>query len=224
MTPAYRSGISNGMKAALTLSVLSLLFSACSPFPDRSSARPPAIYLLEWHAPPPLKQASALHCGTLTVSPPSAVPGYNGTGMAYVTKDYRLDYFAKHRWADTPARMLRPILVNALAHSGLFSAVISGPAPIVAPLRLDTEIERLQQVFAQGTSHVEFSLRVQLIDMNRHRLLLNHVIDVKLPAGSGPYTGVIASNRAIAQMIDSLIADLSRTLARANRLCTRPKA
>src|SRR5512136_1006658 len=56
----------------------------------------------------------------LEVSVPRARPGFDTPLMAYTQQASALEYFAKNRWADTPARMLAPLLVQALDHSGGF--------------------------------------------------------------------------------------------------------
>ena len=50
----------------------------------------------------------------LLVSPPQAEPGFETQRMAYVRRPYQLEYYAVNQWADTPARMLAPLMVHAL--------------------------------------------------------------------------------------------------------------
>jgi cholesterol transport system auxiliary component len=50
----------------------------------------------------------------LTVSPPRAAPGYNTDRMAYIRQPHLLEYFAKNRWAESPAKMLSPLLVRSM--------------------------------------------------------------------------------------------------------------
>ncbi|HEY5308559.1 MAG TPA: ABC-type transport auxiliary lipoprotein family protein, partial [Casimicrobiaceae bacterium] len=64
----------------------------------------------------------------LEVSIARAAPGFETAQMAYVQRPYELDYFSANRWADTPSRMLGPILARALEQSGSFDAVVQAPS------------------------------------------------------------------------------------------------
>ena len=84
---------------------------------------------------------------TLIVSPPQAAAGFDSQRMIYLRHAAQPEYFAHNEWIDTPARMLAPLIVGALANSGAFRAVVQTPSPAAGELRLDTEILRLQQEF-----------------------------------------------------------------------------
>jgi ABC-type uncharacterized transport system auxiliary subunit len=71
---------------------------------------------------------------------------------------------------DTPARMLAPLLVQALGASSRFPPVRSG-AGVNGALRLETEITTLQQEFTVRPSRVRFALRAQLVDVAEHRIV-----------------------------------------------------
>jgi cholesterol transport system auxiliary component len=129
--------------------------------------------------------------------------------MAYTEQAHRIEYFASHRWADSPARMLEPLLLRALETSGLFAAVLQTPTTVRFDLRLDTEVLRLVQVFEPTASRVELAVRVSLVDMMKRRVLLSDVLEVSEPASERtPYAGVIAANLAV----DELLARLQEVL------------
>lgn len=138
----------------------------------------------------------------LEVSAPRARSGFDTPMMAYTQRPNALEYFAKNRWADTPARMLAPLLAQALERSGGFRAVVLAPSSANAELRLDTELVRLQQDFSARPSRVQFTLRAQLIDLGTRRVLAAAEFDETEPAPSDdPYGGVIAANRALARLL-----------------------
>jgi cholesterol transport system auxiliary component len=143
----------------------------------------------------------------LEVSAPRARPGFDTPQMAYTQRANALDYFAKHRWADTPARMLGPLFAQALEQSGGFRAVVQAPSLATASLRLDTELVRLQQDFGAKPSRVRLTLRAQLIDADSRRVLVSAEFDETEAAPSDdPYGGVIAANRALARLLERLAA------------------
>ena len=97
----------------------------------------------------------------LAISQPGSWPGFDTPKMAYQRLPHELEYFAAHRWADTPSRMLKPLLTQALEPD--FHAIVQAPGMIPADLRLDTELIRLQQNFATRPSRIQLTLRLSLI-------------------------------------------------------------
>jgi cholesterol transport system auxiliary component len=123
--------------------------------------------------------------------------------MAYLRQPLELEYFATQRWADTPARMLKPLLAQAL--EPVFSAVVPTPGILPANLRLDTELIRLQQNFTTKPSRIQLTLRAQLIDMKDKRVIAVKLFDESENTDSdNAYGGVIAANRALQRLLDQL--------------------
>lgn len=182
-----------------------LLATACSPLGPATSSPAPNEYLLEHTAQgEPAAQLKAT-CPTLLLSAPRSAPGYAGARMAYIEEPHRIDYFANHRWADSPARMLEPNLMRALEASGLFQAVVRAPTSARFDLRLDTEVLRLVQVFESSESHVEVAVRFCLLDKKQQRVLVSEVLEVTEPATERtPYGGVKAANRAVDRLLQEM--------------------
>ena len=135
---------------------------------------------------------------TLFVNTPSARPGFDSPRMIYIKTPLELDYFSENQWVDSPARMLSPLLVQALEHSAKYRAVVDVRSAVKADLRLDTEIIRLQHEFLAHPSQVHLTVRAQLIDLHGKRVLATREFDVTVVAPSDdPYGGVIATNRAV---------------------------
>jgi cholesterol transport system auxiliary component len=150
----------------------------------------------------------------LEVAVPRARPGFDTPQMAYTQRANALEYFARSRWADTPARMLAPLLAQSLDRSGAFRAVVQAPSLAATELRLETEIVRLQQDFSAKPSRVRLTLRAQLIDADARRVLASAEFDETEAAPSDdPYGGVIAANRALARLLERLAAFCAETPA-----------
>lgn len=186
-------------KAIAILTALALLLAGCAALqPPRMES--PALYLLD--ARPAASAQRPQRNLVLAVDPPSARPGFDTPQMAYVRQAHKLDYYAKNRWADTPSRMLAPLLLQALEQSGSFRAVLRTNNPIPADLRLDTELIRLQQDFTTQPSRVQLTLRAQLYDLKRRQVLTVREFDAAENAASeDAYGGVIAANRALARVL-----------------------
>jgi cholesterol transport system auxiliary component len=146
----------------------------------------------------------------IEVAAPNARAGFDGPRMAYVKRAYEIQYFARHQWVEAPARMLGPLVGEALEHGGRFRAMASGQgAP--AAMRLETEIVALQQEFTTQSSQVRFALRARLFGGAERRLLAAAAFEAIEPSPSeDPYGGVIAANRAVARVLDELVAWCSR--------------
>jgi cholesterol transport system auxiliary component len=127
--------------------------------------------------------------------------------MAYLSRPYELGYFARHEWADTPARMLLPLLVQALESSGHYRAVISGPSAAQAELRLDTEVLAFQQEFTGPAPEARVALRAQLVDLDSRRVVATRSFEATESAVTpDPYGGVVALNRALDRLLGELQA------------------
>lgn len=188
------------------LMVILTTLAACSVL------KPPAVaevktYVLEPAvapaAPTPTSQPTS---AVVIVAEPRSQSGYATARMAYVKRDYALDYFASSQWADTPARMLQPLLVNALEATAHYTAVLRAPAAVASGLRLDTEVVHMEQVFVAQPSRMHIALRVQMIDPQRGQVLGTRVFDVSAPAPTeDAYGGVRAAN----QMLTPLLKDIA---------------
>jgi len=199
-------------RTGVALLMIPVLLTACS-LPGRKAAPPIQTYLLQT-VPAEQHQAAspaATPCFDLGLSRPDAGPGFDTPRMAYVDQPHRLNYFAYHQWADTPARMLGAALQRRLETSGLFRAVIMLPTsvPLTLDLRLDTELIGLQQVFTAETSHVLLEIRATLMALTQRRLLAGRVFVIQEPAiERNPDAGVAAANQATEKFMQDLLSFL----------------
>jgi cholesterol transport system auxiliary component len=164
----------------------------------------PSLYVLT--ADPVRKGTQARRDAVIEVALPRAWPGFDTQQMAYVRKPYELEFFAASRWADTPPRMLGPLLARALEQTGSFRAVVLAPSLVPADLRLDTEVIRLQQNFAPRPSRTEITLRVQLTDVRAKRVVAAKVLEETENAPSEDAVGgVIAANAALQRLLQQVV-------------------
>ena len=231
--PAKVGSFGWGLLLPLLVLVLSSGCSSLLPKP----APLPSVYLLDGAPGAGVGKAAAPDAGatpatsavpgpaasapTLLVSAPRASSGLDSRRILYQREPQRLDYFAHSDWADTPARMLAPLIVAALEQSGSFHAVVVTPGTTEAGLRLDTEILRLQQQFDSTPSQVRFTLRAHLVDSRSRRVLAWREFDSRIAAPSDdPRGGVTAANTAV-QMVLQQLADFC---AQASRAAAPPAA
>lgn len=190
--------------AALAMSLLGGCSTLLPPAPP-----PDNIYLLEANpAPTPVRSTPAARRDlVLAVSMPRARAGFDTAQMVWVRQAHGLEVYSRNRWADTPARMLAPLLVQALERSGAFHAVVPAPSAVSATLRLDTELVRLQQDFSVQPSRVQFTLNAQLIDIGTRRIIASAEFDeTENAATEDAYGGVRAANLALERLLVRLTA------------------
>ncbi|MDP1709007.1 MAG: ABC-type transport auxiliary lipoprotein family protein [Gammaproteobacteria bacterium] len=179
-----------------------MLLAGCAGLPA-PQVESPSIYVLD--AQPAIKAAQAKRDLVLAVSLPRARPGFDTHQMAYVRQPHALDYFAANRWADTPERMLGPLLAQALEQTGSFRAVVQTPGVVPADVRLDTELIRLQHDFGTRPSRIQLTLRAQLIDVRSKRVLAVKLFDeTENAASEDAYGGVTAANRALQRVLEQV--------------------
>ena len=164
----------------------------------------PALHVLT--AAPAARATAGNRELVIEVGPPRASPGFDTPRMAYVRKPYALEYFADNRWAEAPARMLGPLLTQALERSEGFRAVVQAPTVVPADVRVNTELIRLQQNFASRPSRVELGLRVQLVDVRARRVLATRSFEeIEAAPTEDAYGGVTAANAALARLLPQVV-------------------
>lgn len=141
--------------------------------------------------------------GTVLVTTPLALSGFDTPRMAYRQRPFEVSYYATSEWADTPARMLAPLLALALDRSGAWNAVILGRGPVGPDYRLDTHDLLLEQQFLQRPSRVYLGARMQLYDLKGARVVGTRTFELFEDAESeDAYGGVAAANRAVAKLVE----------------------
>ena len=190
--------------AATSLAVA--LASGCTSLLPKPPPQP-AFYSLDAASTPrpaPTRELRAL-VPTLIVNPPRAAAGFDSQRIIYTRQSHRLEYFAHSEWADTPARMLAPLIVAALAATPAFGAVVTTASAANGDLRLDTEIVRLQQDFSTQPSRVRFTLRAVMVDNATRRVLAWREFDETVAATTDdPPGGVLAAHGAVQAVLGPL--------------------
>jgi len=186
----------------LHIIMITWLLAACSVLPEPKSAMLDK-YLLEYT--PATAQETRADAPVLVVATPQANGAYDTARIAYMQQQYGLRYYTRSSWADTPARMLAPLMAEVLNASGRFQALYTSPGRVSAKLRLDAELLRFHQDFTQTPSEMHVTLRVQLVNLETQRIVATQLFDIREAATSeDAYGGVLAANRAVARLLEAL--------------------
>ena len=140
--------------------------------------------------------------GVLLVNVPTAQPGFDTPRMAYTQRPYEVSYYATHQWADPPARMLTPLLVQALEQTSYWRAVTTMPTSVRGDHRVDIDQLELVQTFLQKPSQVRLALRLQVIKLPEYLVLGTRLFDVaEVASTDDAYGGAVAANRAAERLV-----------------------
>jgi len=184
----------------IALAGLALLAACVGP---QGKSQDSATYLLS--AALPLKPGNAKSTQTILVAPMRAHPGFDTPRMAYVREPNQIAYYAYNRWVEAPARMLTPLVTQALDASQGFSAVVQSPGAVHTQLRLETELVSLTQDFSVKPSRMHLVLRAQLVDTQTQSIRGSRSFETQAPAGSEDARGgADAVNRALPEMLGRL--------------------
>jgi cholesterol transport system auxiliary component len=201
--PTPRSLAASVVRTLCTL-VVPWLVAGCAPF-QQAPQQSPSLHVLQPGALPAM--AARRSDLTLEVGVPRAAPGFDTPRIAYVERPYAIDYYSRSEWADTPARMLGPLLAAAFERSGAFRAVVLAPTSALAELRVDVELVRLQQDFTIKPSRADLALRVQVVDARARHVLATLVVEETEPAATqDAYGGVAATNAALERALERTVA------------------
>lgn len=189
----------------LAMLLLATMLGGCGGLLPGAGERPVATYMLAPEFPPPAAAAAAGR--VLEVSRPRAAAGYASSRMAYLERDFRLDYFADNAWVEPPGDMLQASLQAALDATGRFRVVDGEASGLDPDLRLDLEILELHQDFRTRPSQAVLVLRARLVDPNARRLLATRRFAGREPASAEEaYGGVVALNRILARLLGEIAA------------------
>ncbi len=193
--------------AALAAAVLA---AACSFTPVEVEVRQALIEQL-----PAEVAQGKLHRATLLVLVPATAAPYDTPRIAYATTPHEIAYYARVEWARTPARMLQPLLVQAMRATHAFAAVETPPYLDRYRYGLHTEIQELRMDFAAGAPVARLALHARLADEPSGRTLLDRNIAIEIPiAARTPEAAIAAANAATAQALAELAAEVVRVLPR----------
>jgi cholesterol transport system auxiliary component len=190
------------MKAATLLAASCvLMLSSCTLFsPVSVEIRKEVLSQL----PVQLPHAKARSASVLVLAPTTSAV-YDTTQMAYAVQPYQVAYFSQNEWAETPARMIHPLLLRTLQGTDAFSAVLAPPTMGRFTYALQTQIFELRQDFTSQPAALQLTLRFELTRGAASEVVASKDISLREPMRERtPYAGAVAANRAVANALQQL--------------------
>ncbi len=179
-----------------------LLLTSCSVF-SPVKIEPQTTYVLNTLPQPTIKK-SARHI-TLLVMPPETNSVYKTTRIAYTTRPYQVGYFAKNAWAEQPADMIYPLIIQTLQNTRHFYAIATMSNPVNYDYVLNTQIMELLQDYTHVTGLVFLTVRAEITNAKTNRIIATKEFTIVEDfLQKNPYCGVAATNHATARMLQQL--------------------
>lgn len=136
----------------------------------------------------------------LIVALPRASAGFDTDRIVYLREEHLLQAYADSQWIDTPAKMIEPLMVSALMHTGAFGAVLPAPSGGDGTWKLESDIVRLQHEVV--AARFRFTLRVALIESRTRSVAFTREFDASAPVGAAnPAAAVAAANIVVADVL-----------------------
>jgi cholesterol transport system auxiliary component len=191
-------------KLGLYMFILILItsLSSCSLF---SPVKSPIIteYLINT-TPKPVHKANKEKI-TLLVSLPEAKGPNNSTKMYYTLHPHQLDSFSVNAWAQSPAQMLYPLIVQTLDQTKHFHAIVTPPFSGDYHYYISTQLIEFQQDFTRRPAIFKLKLRAQIINMKTREVVSARVFSIYEPIRfTSPESGVRSANIAVRKMLNQL--------------------
>lgn len=147
------------------------------------------------------------HPLSLLVLVPESDRVYGTTRMAYTTQAYQIAYFSQNEWAETPSKMILPLIVATMSNTRYFSEVVASPDFGHHTFALRTEILELKQDFTADPAMLQLTMRFSLSREATNKIIATKEVSVReAMQEKNPYAGVVAANEAAAKALRELAA------------------
>lgn len=201
------------MKKLLIVAAVLMSLSGCSLF-SPVKTETPTTYLIN-SAPYPATKKGHGHLNLL-VNAPDGNSVYNSTAIAYTTHPYQIGYFVKSAWAETPTQMLQPLIIQTLQRTRFFQTVGTSSSIGQYGYILNTHLIQLQQDFSRWPHLLHFVLRAEVVNAGTNQVLAAREFNTYEPImRNDTYSGVVATNHAVARVMNQLAAFTVKSLEQA---------
>jgi cholesterol transport system auxiliary component len=176
-----------------------------------SGGSPPATYDLEA---PAVAKVHGVRSVQLTINPPVAVKTIDTEEILVKGANGRVAYFTGVAWGDRLPRLFQARLVEALANSGAFKAILTNQDRVSGDLSLGIEIRDFQVETSAPSAEAVVDVYVKLIDEKNNAVVTTKRFQARAPAaGNDAGSGIQALNSAFQQVASAVVAWVSRRVA-----------
>ncbi len=171
----------------------------------------PATYDLQA---PAIGQARGSRSVQLMIAPPVAVKTIDTDEILVKGANGRVAYYSGMAWGDRLPRLFQARLVETLANSGAFRAVLTNQDRVSGDLSLAIEIRDFQVETAASSSEAVVDVYVKLINERSNAVVATRRFQAREKAASQePGAGVEALNTAFQQVVRDIVSWVSQRRA-----------
>ena len=145
------------------------------------------------------------HSLSILVQLPNTVSTYDTTQMIYTDRRNQIASYEVNEWANRPAQMLHPLIVETLENTGYFKAVYTPPHVGIPDLILSTYISKLHINYLHPRKTLVFTVHAQLVDAKTNQVIEARRFTVVEPIRKAtPENAAFAANRATEKILHKL--------------------
>lgn len=136
---------------------------------------------------------------------------FNTEKIIYTIRPRQIGAFVKHEWADTPAKLLEPVILNRLLQSHVHPVLNNFPGN--AQYILVIQIIKLQQNYYSDAAYAQVQIKADLIN-NKTKLLISSLnfSGEKQMQAKNPVSGVHTINDLISDFSQQLLVFVNRNI------------
>ena len=172
---------------------------------------PPATFDL---VAPPIEKARGTRTTQLMIAPPVAVKTIDTEEILVKGANGRVAYYGGVAWGDRLPRLFQARLVETLANSGAFRAVLTNQDRVSGDMSLAIEIRDFEVETAPGGGEALVDVYVKLVDDRNNAVVTTKRFQAhKQVLGEDPGSGILALNGAFQEVALEITAWVARRTA-----------
>jgi cholesterol transport system auxiliary component len=176
-----------------------------------AGSSPPATYDLQA---PAVDKPKAARSAQLMISPPVAVKTIDTDEILVKGANGRVAYYSGVAWGDRLPRLFQARLVESLANSGAFRAVLTNQDRVSGDLSLAVEIRDFQVETSPAGSEAVIDIYAKLVNERSNAVVTSKRFEARQAAASKePGAGIEALNTAFQQVVRDIAAWVSQRRA-----------
>ncbi len=172
---------------------------------------PPATYDLQA---PAIDKARGTRSVQLMISPPVAVKTIDTEEILVKSANGRVAYYSGVAWGDRLPRLFQARLVESLANSGAFRAVLTNQDRVAGDISLAIEIRDFQVEATGAGAEAVVDVYVKLVDERNSAVLTTKRFQAHQAAATqDPGAGIQALNGAFQEVVREIVSWVSHRSA-----------
>jgi len=172
---------------------------------------PPATFDL---IAPAIEKAHGTRTAQLMIAPPVAVKTIDTEEILVKGANGRVAYYAGVAWGDRLPRLFQARLVETLANSGAFRAVLTNQDRVSGDMSLAIEIRDFEVETAPGGGEALVDVYVKLVDDRNNAVVTTKRFQAhKQVLGEDPGAGILALNGAFQEVALEITSWVARRTA-----------